>query len=163
MRQSQAARPEHPGAVEHVRGISIKGVPPREQLPWAIDRQTEQHEPRRAKLRLIAQHRRRPLRRRPHPGEDNGENDQNLADEDFGWRHENRSRIENWRHAPNHGSEIPAESRNLKLPLSTLYAPQPPSSGKSSNGGNWMGKWLANRLPAPCLQPMLNASGIAVH
>jgi hypothetical protein len=26
-----------------------------------------------------------------------------------------------------------------------------------------MGKWLANRLPAPCLQPALNISGAAAH
>ena len=87
---------EHPCLVENARGIGIVMVPPAKQRPGAVDRQVVQPKPRHAQLGLIGQHRRRPLGRRPDPGNDDAEDNKDLADEQFGGGHRQGSRPPAW-------------------------------------------------------------------
>src|SRR3546814_2077551 len=52
-----------------------------EERPRPIDRRVEENQPGRAKLRLIAELRRAPLRCGPHARDDDRENDEDLADQ----------------------------------------------------------------------------------
>jgi predicted transcriptional regulator len=63
------------------------GIPPREQVPWAIDRIVQKVEPCRPQLALVAQLPGRPLCRDPHPADCNGEHDRDLTDKEFGGCH----------------------------------------------------------------------------
>src|SRR3546814_17689597 len=59
-------------------------IPTGEARPRAKDRRAEENQPGRAKLRLIAELRRAPLRCGPHAREDDRENDEDLADQQLG-------------------------------------------------------------------------------
>ena len=62
-------------------------IPPGENLPGAVDRRAEEIEPRGPELRLMSEHRGRPLGGRPDARKDDREYDKNLADEQSGGGH----------------------------------------------------------------------------
>ncbi len=78
---------QHARLVEHLGRIGLKEIPPLEQLPRLINRPAGEDEPWRSELRLIAQHVRAPLCRRPHAQNDDGEHNSDLADQEFGGGH----------------------------------------------------------------------------
>ena len=63
--QEAACACKRAGLVEHRRRIGFIVEPPGEQCPGAIDRQAVRDEPGRPKLRLVGEHRGRPLGSRP--------------------------------------------------------------------------------------------------
>ncbi len=78
---------QQPRLVEDIGRIGLVVEPPAEQRPRTIDRNIEQGEHRRAELRLMAEHRGGPLRRRPDAQDHHAEADEDLADEKFGRGH----------------------------------------------------------------------------
>jgi hypothetical protein len=54
------------GAPEHLGCLGVEGHPPGEQLPRRIDRNAAEADPRVTERRLLPEHGRRPLRRRPY-------------------------------------------------------------------------------------------------
>src|SRR5258708_4271157 len=75
------------GALEDLGRIRLVRIPPLKQPPWQIDRIAREREPGRAKAILIAQRAGRPLRRAPGRGDDNAEDNGDLANIDLCWKH----------------------------------------------------------------------------
>ncbi len=73
--------------VEDARRVGVVPVPPEEEGRRRIDRHAPDHIHRRAELRLKPQTPRHPLRRSPHRGEHDEEDDDQLTPEDLGGGH----------------------------------------------------------------------------
>src|SRR6267378_1339692 len=72
-----------------MRGIGVIGVPPPEERRWKIDRNSGyQLEPWPSKLRLVTELPGHPLRGRPHRGEHDHKDDDDLAPENLGRGHD---------------------------------------------------------------------------
>ena len=61
-----AVRHQQAGAPENLGRPGVEDHPPGEQLPRRIDRNAAEADPGRAERRLLPEHGRRPLRRRPY-------------------------------------------------------------------------------------------------
>src|ERR1700682_6303441 len=72
-----------------MRRIGVIGVPPPEERRWKIDRNSRcQLEPRMSKLRLVTELPGHPLRGRPHRGEHDRKDDDDLPPENLGRGHD---------------------------------------------------------------------------
>jgi hypothetical protein len=78
---------KHSRFVEHLRRIGFIMIPPGEERPGMVDRRVAEQKPGVSELRLIGQHRRRPLGCGPKAGDHDRDDDQDLADKELGWRH----------------------------------------------------------------------------
>ena len=85
--EDAAGRRHRTGPVEDRWGIGLVGVPPFEHPPGQVNRIGAKFEPGWTEPRLMPKLHRRPLRREPDRTDHDPENEDNLADKEFGWSH----------------------------------------------------------------------------
>ena len=85
--EHSASPSDRPTGREDLRGVGLVGVPPLEEPPGVVDRNVVEDEPGCPEAHLVAERRGGPLRGVPDAGQDDPEDDQDLADENLGRGH----------------------------------------------------------------------------